>query len=169
MARTVAGMSLVISSRTEKSSIPTGIFLPAASANGAAAVAARKPRRERGCRVMPKTLSQLVRRSILESEQVLLRTHLRRAGALAGSLAVLSAVYALQRPFRELPGVEYTKFPLPRDYQEKTEWAFARLMYPPVGRINGGFELYGSWKEGGSNWTMDYPRSDRHVTPAVRR
>jgi hypothetical protein len=42
-------------------------------------------------------------------------------------------------------------------------------MYPPVGRLNGGFELYGSWKEGGSNWTMDYPRSDRHLTQAVRR
>ena len=86
----------------------------------------------------------------------------------AGSLAVLGVLYA-QRPFREYPGVEYTKFPLPRDYQEKTEWAFARLMYPPIDRINGGFELYGSWKEGGSNWTMDYPRSDRHLTMAVRR
>ena len=59
------------------------------------------------------------------------------------------------------------KFKLPGDYQEKTEWAFARLMYPPVGRREGGFELYGSWTEGGSNWTMDYPRSDRHVTLAV--
>src|SRR5437762_10960876 len=106
-------MSLVISSRTEKSSIPTGTFLPAANAKGAAAVAARKPRRERGRVIMPKTLSQLVRRSILKSAQVLLRTHLRRAAALAGSLAVFSAVYAFQRPFRELPGAEYTKFKLP--------------------------------------------------------
>ena len=37
-------------------------------------------------------------------------------------------------------------------------------MYPPVDRLYGGFELYGTWKEGGSNWTMDYPRSDRHLT-----
>ena len=42
-------------------------------------------------------------------------------------------------------------------------------MYPPVGRIYGGFELYGTWTEGGSNWTMDYPRSDRHLSQAVRR
>jgi Domain of unknown function (DUF4159) len=101
---------------------------------------------------------------------VLFRTYLRRAGFIAaGSFAVISAVSAFQRPFREYPGVEYQKFDLPRDYQEKTEWVFARLMYPPVGRIQGGFELYGSWKEGGSNWTMDYPRSDRHLSQAVRR
>src|SRR5262249_22874788 len=88
----------------------------------------------------------------------------------AGTFAVFSALAAFQRPFREFPGVEYGKnYPLPRDYQERTEWAFARLMYPPVGRINGGSELYGSWKEGGSNWTMDYPRSDRHLATAVRR
>ena len=69
-----------------------------------------------------------------------------------------------------LPGVEYTKFPLPRDYQEKTEWVFARLMYPPVGRYRGGFRAAADrWKEGGSNWTMDYPRSDRHLAAAVRR
>ena len=101
---------------------------------------------------------------------MLLSTHLRRAGVLvAGTLAVLSALYAFQRPFREFPGVEYTKFPVPRDYQDKSEWTFARLMYPPVGRIRGGFELYGAWQQGGSNWTMDYPRSDRHLATAVRR
>ena len=98
------------------------------------------------------------------------RTHLRRAGAIIfGTLALFSAVYAFQRPFREYPGVEYEKFPLPRDFQEKGEWTFGRLMYPPVGRIYGGFELNGNWLEGGSNWTMDYPRSDRHLAAAVRR
>jgi hypothetical protein len=101
---------------------------------------------------------------------VLFPSNLRRAGALlAGTLAIFSAVYAFQRPFRELAPVEYTKYPLPRDYMEKTEWAFARLMYPPVERIRGGFEMQGSWKEGASNWAMDYPRSDRHLATAVRR
>jgi hypothetical protein len=42
-------------------------------------------------------------------------------------------------------------------------------MYPPVSRYYGGMEFYGSWKEGGSNWTMDYPRSDRHLALAVAR
>ena len=53
-------------------------------------------------------------------------------------MACLSAVFAFQRPFRELPGIEYQmgEIPLPADYQEKTEWAFARLMFPP-GPLNG--------------------------------
>ena len=97
-------------------------------------------------------------------------THLRRAGTLfAGGCLLLSGLYAWQKPFREYPGVEYATFPKPADWQEKAEWTFARLMYPPVPPRNGGFEFYGSWKEGGSNWTMDYPRSDRHVVQAIRR
>jgi len=95
---------------------------------------------------------------------------LRRAGAIiAGSLLLFTALYAFQRPFREYPGVEYEHFPLPPDYKEPGEWTFARLMYPPVGRYYGGFEFNGSWREGGSNWTMDYPRSDRHISAALRR
>jgi hypothetical protein len=96
--------------------------------------------------------------------------HFRRAGAiLACGLLLIGGVYAFQRPFRTLPGAEYDRFPLPPDYQEKTEWVFARLMYPPVGRYYGGFAVYGSWKEGVSNWAMDYPRSDRHFVSAARR
>jgi len=89
--------------------------------------------------------------------------------ALASGLLALSALYAFQKPFREYPGLEYDRFPLPPDYQEKSEWTFARLMYPPVGRYYGGVEFNGSWKNGASNWTMDYPRSDRHLSAAVRR
>jgi hypothetical protein len=96
--------------------------------------------------------------------------YLCRAGAvLAGSLLILTAGYAVQKPFRELPGIEYDKFPLPPDARDPAEWIFARLMYPPVGRYYGGFQFYGTWKQGASNWTMDYPRSDRHLTMAVRR
>jgi hypothetical protein len=87
-----------------------------------------------------------------------------------GTFIVVTALYGFQRPWREYPGVEYEKFPLPRDFEEKTEWTFARLMYPPVPRIYGGFEFVpGGWTQGGSNWTMDYPRSDRHLVLAVRR
>jgi hypothetical protein len=51
-------------------------------------------------------------------------------------------------PFREYPGVEYSlgEIKLPPDYQEKTEWTFARLMYPqaPGGRYSRGFGSRGA-------------------------
>jgi hypothetical protein len=86
--------------------------------------------------------------------------------AVAG-LLILGSALAWQRPFREYPGVEYENFPLPPDYQEKTEWVFARLMYPAAATY--GFRGNPAWKEGNANWTIDYPRSDRHLTEAVRR
>src|SRR3954453_6187626 len=85
----------------------------------------------------------------------------------SASLVGIGSAVALQRPFREYPGVEYESFPLPPDYQEKTEWVFARLMYPA--RETYGFRGGDNWKKGASNWTIDYPRSDRHLTMAVRR
>ncbi len=72
---------------------------------------------------------------ILKLSAVFAINQLRRPGAiLIGGLLVISALFAFQKPFREYPGLEYEKFPLPADYQDKTEWVFARLMYPPVGR-----------------------------------
>ncbi|MES1262331.1 MAG: DUF4159 domain-containing protein [Acidobacteriota bacterium] len=112
---------------------------------------------------------------------------IRAALITAGSLLVLlGSAWALDtghkeskpRPFRQYPGREYEDFPLPPDYQEKTEWQFARLMYPPAqggfrggGRRGfGGFRGFGgNWKEGGSSWTTDYPRADRHLSEALRR
>jgi len=95
----------------------------------------------------------------------------RKVFALSGSvIAFLGTLYAFQRPFREYPGIEYNNFPLPPDFEEKTEWTFARLMYPQVsGRF--GFRLgrYGDWTKGYSMWTQDYPRADRHFLRAVRR
>ena len=88
---------------------------------------------------------------------------------LFAGLLLLGGSYAFQRPFREFPGVEYDNFPLPHDYQEKTEWVFARLMYPPAGSRRG-YRRYGEdWTYGASNWTIDYPRSDRHFVQALRR
>jgi hypothetical protein len=52
---------------------------------------------------------------------------------IAGGLSLLlGSLFAFQRQFREYPGIEYDDFPLPADAQEKTEFAFARLMYPPA-------------------------------------
>jgi hypothetical protein len=92
--------------------------------------------------------------------------------AAAGVLLVLTSLAAFQRPFREFPGREYNDFPLPRDFQEPAEWVFARLMYPPSmygGRFGRGRFGGGSWAQGYSSWTTDYPRSDRHFVEAMRR
>ena len=93
--------------------------------------------------------------------------------ALVAAAAAVAAVTEVHLPFREYPGVEYNDFPLPPDSHEKTEFAFARLMYPPAptarfdrsGSRNGG----SGWKLGYSSWTQDYPRADRHFVQAVRR
>ena len=69
------------------------------------------------------------------------------------------SVLHAQKAFVEYPGAEYTDFPLPPDYQEQTEWTRARLKCPS---IRGGFR-------GDNNWTIDYPRSDRHLLQGVRR
>ena len=71
-----------------------------------------------------------------------------------------------QRPFREYPGWEYENFPLPTDWQTPAEWVFARLMYPSI-RFSD--RPYSNWLYGAANWTIDYPRSDRHLSAAVRR
>jgi hypothetical protein len=85
-------------------------------------------------------------------------------------LTVLGALYAFQRPFRQFNGVEYAigDIPMPPDWQEKTEWAFARLMFPP-GPLNGYRHRDLDWHVGVSLWTQDFPRADRHFAQAMRR
>ncbi len=96
-----------------------------------------------------------------------LRKAVWRVGCGLGFLGVLCA---FQRPFRELPGIEYNlgEIPLPADYQEKTEWAFARLMFPP-GPLNGYRGRDADWHTGYSLWSQDFPRADRHFSLAMRR
>ena len=88
----------------------------------------------------------------------------------AGVLATACLLYAFQRPFRAYPGVEHDgNEGIPSDWNEKTEWAFARLMYPPVPWGWGGRRRGHDWRDGISSWTIDYPESDRHLSLAVRR
>ena len=54
----------------------------------------------------------------------------RRVAFLAFGLAAAGVLCAFQMPFREYAGQEYNDFPLPADYRDKTEFVFARLMYP---------------------------------------
>jgi hypothetical protein len=89
----------------------------------------------------------------------------------------MGGLYAFQRPFRVYRSMEaYDDIPLPPDWEEKTEWVQARLMYPnhPNARFGGWgrrFRFGGvlDWREGGTSWTQDYPRADRHFAAALRR
>ena len=109
---------------------------------------------------------------------VLLESKNRTAWARVCVWVLLAAGLALafqqpqRRPWREYPGTEYNDFPIPPDYQEKTEWAFARLMYPNMNGVHGRrWWGGGDWRDGGRgiSWTVDYPRSDRHFSLALRR
>jgi hypothetical protein len=70
--------------------------------------------------------------------------------------------HKVQQPgtFREYAGWEYDGFPIPQDWDVPGEWVFARFMYRAVPTWRG--RRY-------PNWTIDYPRSDRHLSAAVRR
>jgi len=81
---------------------------------------------------------------------------------------IVGSLWAFQRPFREYPAIEYNDFPLPDDYKQPAEFAFARLMYPPAPTAR--FDRAGNaWAQGMSSWTQDYPRADRHLAQALRR
>jgi len=89
----------------------------------------------------------------------------RRRRGLAAAVIGISLVgiaLASPLPFRQYPGVEYYDFELPTDYRDPAEWVFARLMYPSLG-------WGGEWQFGGTSWTIDYPRADRHIASLVRR
>ena len=98
-----------------------------------------------------------------------------RRGALISCLlggGLLVCTLLAQNPFREYPAWEYNNFPLPSDYRVPGEWTFARMMYPTTRhRIDWQSEYKRGydWHEGNTNWTIDYPRSDRHLAQALRR
>jgi hypothetical protein len=74
-----------------------------------------------------------------------------------------------QKPFREYIAMEGadSAASLPADYQANAELVLGRLMYPSSGggRGRGG----GNWLNGGTNWTVDYPRGDRTFAVAIHR
>ena len=97
---------------------------------------------------------------------------MRVAALLAGGLLLFfGTLLAFQKPFREFSGTEYYAgdIPLPPDYNQKTDFAFARLMFPG-GPLDGYYPRFqGDYHRGLSLWTQDYPRADRHLLQAVRR
>jgi hypothetical protein len=98
----------------------------------------------------------------------------RKGLALLGcGAALFTALFAARRPFRVYPSLEpYDDVSLPEDWRDKTEWVFARLMYPQHPHARFGRSYYrgsSDWLEGGTSWTQDYPRADRHFAQALRR
>jgi hypothetical protein len=86
-------------------------------------------------------------------------------------LTLTAGLHGFQRPWRAYRSIEpYDDIPLPADWQEPSEWVFGRLMYPT--HPNGIFGFRRGrldWREGGTSWTQDYPRADRHFAQALRR
>ena len=76
-------------------------------------------------------------------------------------------VLQAQRPWRDYDAIEYPigdpQRNLPPDYLDQHEWTRARLRYPAF------FNLHGGLEGGPLNWTIDYPRSDRHLLQGIRR
>ena len=80
----------------------------------------------------------------------------------SSGMAICGAV--LVDPFSEYPAIEYENFPLPADWNQKAEWTRARLR---VSRISTAIPtrmlVYNDGRPFPGYWTMDYPRSDRHL------
>ncbi|HEV2200621.1 MAG TPA: DUF4159 domain-containing protein [Bryobacteraceae bacterium] len=92
---------------------------------------------------------------------------MRKRTILAIGLVSLSAwgVLRAQKPFKEYPAIEYEDFPLPPDWNKSAEWTRARLRYPDIT----GYPNRSFYRNFAGFWTMDYPRSDRHLLAGVRR
>src|SRR5579863_1538530 len=86
-----------------------------------------------------------------------------------GLVSFLGTLFA-QNSFKQWPAIEYDDFPKPSDWQQKAEWTRARLRYPDVYGYPDNPRLV--MRDGSpfpGYWTMDYPRSDRHLLAGVRR
>jgi hypothetical protein len=95
-----------------------------------------------------------------------------RTAFLFGLLGLAAwSVLLAQKPFKEWPAIEYENFKLPPDGNTPHEWVRARLRYPDItgypSNASSGFGRFGGDFAG--YWTMDYPRSDRHLLEGVRR
>ena len=86
-----------------------------------------------------------------------------RTVLLAGfsTLCLWGVLHAFQVGFREYPYEEDDQAPVPAGANDKTEWAFARLRYPSIGRGFRGGRYF--------SWATDYPKADRQFVEGVRR
>ena len=95
------------------------------------------------------------------------RTRARVAATLAVAACLSCGTAFAQREFRVYPSFEGADAdaPLPPDWKVPGELVIGRLMYP-----DGRFGFFGgSWENGGTSWTDDYPRGDRTLVQMIRR
>ena len=94
-----------------------------------------------------------------------------RTSLAVGTLGLISILGVLraQKPFKEYPALEYETFPLPKDWNQPAEWVRARLRYPDILGYPNRSLRYADGRGFPGYWTMDYPRSDRHLLEGVRR
>ena len=82
-------------------------------------------------------------------------------------LAVLGGCWGLlhaQKPFQQYDTIEgHAESDIPPDAYVPHEWTRARLMYRDSSGFGRGF------RRGNGSWTIDYPRSDRHLLYGVKR
>src|ERR1700733_8965738 len=80
--------------------------------------------------------------------------------------AVLCSCWGLlhaQKPFKEYDTIEgHAESEIPPDYNVPHEWTRGRLMYPDYRGPLLGYPRH-------NGWTIDYPRSDRHLLFGVKR
>jgi hypothetical protein len=97
----------------------------------------------------------------------------RKALIVIGTSTLLISALFAQKPFRVYMSLEPNdNVPVPSDWRQPGEWVQARLMYPnhPEARFGRGFRGgVMDWREGGTSWSQDYPRADRHFASALRR
>ena len=91
--------------------------------------------------------------------------------ALAAILFFQAGTVLAQHEFRVLQSFEYDDdVALPPDYKEPGEFVVGRLMYPSRVRLGRwGRWGRGDWRQGGTSWSVDYPRGDRTLARLLRR
>src|SRR5260370_30787102 len=91
---------------------------------------------------------------------------------LSSGIALLTTLFAFQRPFRVYPSMEpYDDIPMPPDWQEKTEWVQSRLMYPQHPNALFARYRYGTmdWRGGRARWDAAYSPGVPEFARAPRR
>ncbi len=94
---------------------------------------------------------------------------MKRFALIFAALLAPPLLLLAQLPFRQYRAMEGrdSETGLPPDHQAKSELVLGRLMYPSSGGGRGGGG--GNWHDGGTNWTVDYPKGDRFFAGAIRR